>query len=540
LGSIAPSTLDLGKRSLHTTMSFKRFKWAEIRLRHMVAVSLSTHYYNAAYWYSDVRNNWNVVIGGLGRICINTPPVDKDMLNIFSGFVNMMYDEYFPKDVIPQTYEHYLQKNKSYSVKRKAALLVKHREFEQLTLTDKVKWTEAATFIKQECYDDVKKPRLINPRSDYFKAYVGDVISTADEVIYQSFDWMHVKHLDVKVRPLKLRDLFADFPVTCTDFTSWEASIKSEIMLTCECALLMRLFASTVPDWKLAYIIVAMTGIQYCRSDYGVVFEMVAERLSGDLWTSSFNFLVNCLITLFSYYMQFYTDMAMIDYVTNVRSIVKCLFEGDDGIHCCERGQLQPLHYTKLGFIAKMDYYDNCSVASFCGQVFHMNTLVNQTNPMKFILRFGWAGSRYHDSSEFKLRQLLKAKAYSYAYLYTQCPIIYPIVYNLIKLLDTMPLTEKLLRRVNDPYVADKIVLGVKFPPVNINVDDRHYMSQKFGISDSDQMCIERDLIQCGLNPWRSATLDALIPERHREFFDDQCRFQYANYIEYDSKVDLH
>jgi len=540
LGAICSDAVDLGLKHHNTSLWLRpKFDWAAIKTRHVMYSSMGPTYYNASYWYPDVRNNWNLIVGGLGRICINTPNPCDNFMTEFDQFVTKVYDSYFPKDVTPKDYDDYIKGHMSYTRPVKLQFMKYHAEFETYDKHFKYYCSNVMSFLKLEGHDQEKKPRWINPRSNQFKAYVGDLVSTMDDIIYSCLEWLHVKHIDNAERNKMLWSVFGLLGVSATDFTSWEASIKQKLMMIVEVKLVMRLFAGTVDDQKLAYILTTWTGIQHCENYNGVVFNTIAQRQSGELTTSGFNFLTDAMATMFAYYDQFYRDEGMDYFVQNMRTLVKAKFEGDDGLHCCVRGKLNDSTYIHLGLLAKMQYYENCSLTSFCGQLFSPATFVNQTDPVKFILKFGWVNARYHNSSDLTMNKLLKAKAYSYAYSYTQCPIIYPIAMFVLSELSAYKLDLKLLKATLDPHQAEKVAL-TKLPPVNIRIEDRQFMASHFNCSIVDQFNIEDEIILCGLGVWRSMTLDHLIPEKFRVFSDKLMRYQSSDYEEIDCEISLH
>lgn len=540
LGSIAPKTVDLGVKHVNSLIHIsKKFDFGQIRTRHIVYVTLGTNYSCATYWYPDVKNNWNNVVGGLGRICINTPIPDQQTLDDFNKFTTIFYDHYFPDNVEIKNYDTYIESHRSYTLSQKKRFKLLRKKMETASSDQIFDSIKVSSFLKREAYPEEKKPRWINPRTDEFKAYFGDVISTLDDVIYECLHWLHVKHIDVRERSSKLKNLFGNDPVTTSDFRSWEACVKQQIMVISEVKLMLRVLSKSMNPQKLTMLIVALTGIQQCKSRCGVIFNTVAQRQSGELSTSGLNFLTDAMITLYSYYDQFYRHMSKKHYIVNCRSLVKALFEGDDGIHYCPQGTLSDDTYTRLGFLTKMEHHYSNNLASFCGQIYNPETLVMITDPIKFILKFGWVDSRYHGASAVTFNKLLSAKAYSYAYQYIQCPIIYPICHNLIKLTKCKP-ELFYLYKVIDPYHADKIQQIIELPNPKISLLDRNFMSKVFRIDADLQTTIENDLIRCGLGEWDCPLLNGFLDSKFLKYHELQVRYQHADYVEVDEFVQLH
>lgn len=496
-------------------------------------------YVNATYWTADTRNIWNLVVGGIGRMCIDTPPQIPFVINLFDDFTTKFFDFFnFPTYVEFPDYINFILKHKAYTLTRRNYLAALHTKCDaDINNQSAYEWATVDSFLKHEWYDEEKKPRWINPRTDEFKSMFGHIINTMDKVIYDHLSQFHVKNIDTFERMKIIIALFGTEAVTTTDFSSWEAAIKQSIMECVEIKLINRMFASTVDPCALSYLIASLSGFQRCVTKAGVEFITPAQRCSGELTTSSFNFLTDCLITLFSYWKQFYQYLSVDDFLGS--GLVKAKFEGDDGIHNCPAGKLSAITYTQLGFIAKMEYYDNCYVASFCGQLFNPDTLVCYTNPLKFILRFGWIDVKYHDCKDSSRLKLLIAKAYSYAHQYPQCPIIYPICYSILRTFEWTP-TRKWMVKALGPYFDQYVNFDKVLPIIDIDDSDREHFARLFRIDCDAQIGIERELIACGLSEWYSPTLENFIPDKFRRFAVDQCRFVAIDYVELDNDVQLH
>lgn len=539
MGGITGEFVDIGLKSPTTVMTVKPRLQLEFRTRHANYMSLGPIYLGATYWTPDTKNVWNQIIGGMGRICIDTPSINDCLMAEYHCFVKILYDLYLvPRNIQPMDYDDFMDNHPYYTLEEKFKFKELNKIMEDATECQLFDSLTVQSFLKLEFYDSKKKPRWINPRTDEFKSMVGNIVHTMDEVIYDCFSEFHVKHMNNSMRRDKLIRKFGKLAVTTTDFTSWEATVKSELMNCTEIELLKRLFSDTVPAHKLAFIIYAWTGIQTCVTTAGVKMHTEAQRQSGEVTTSGFNFLTDMTVTLFSYYKQFFLEKTMVQFISEMSQLVPALFEGDDGIHRCGRGVLTADTYVQLGLIAKMEYHETLNTASFCGQVFSFEEDVVITNPIKVILKFGWANIKYYGIKN-KL-PLIIAKAYSFAYQYMQCPIIYPVCKNIVDNYADVAFNKQTLRKLIDPYKIEQIALGKQLPPVNIELGARNFMAQVMGISESDQIAIEEELISCGINQWHSSTMDNYIHAKFRGFWKELVRYEGKDYLEIDDRVRLH
>lgn len=340
------------------------------------------------------------------------------------------------------------------------------------------------SFIKSEAYDDYKHPRGINAYSDTLKAVCGPIQHALDEAIY-ALPWC-VKHQNVEDRPRLLKDLFGDVSVCGTDFTSMEAHHRGA-------------YAGIRQSWKswvgsnipgievyLELINWKNFGVNY--SSYKGITTVVEETLmSGDSSTSSDNLVLDMVLIFYIILKTKFGDPKQ--HVDKIKDI-KALFEGDDGIF--EQINPDPQLIIDMGIKLKIENYDNCGLASFCGIVADIEELVCVTDPKKILAGFGVLSPFYSEFGHLKKKALLRAKAMSYAVLYNNTPIIGELCQYVMRC--TRSISIDPIRNRLDKYEyqglerADKVWL--KKPCVGLST--RKLVHQLYNISIEKQLEIEQ------------------------------------------------
>lgn len=440
------------------------------------------------------------------------------------------------------SYDDYM-KTRDYPITRKK-VLTELREYmlNKATPRDKIKATRVDTFIKNEPYPEEKKPRFINPRSDEFKAVWGNVLHAVDEFVFAMLETFLVKNMTTAERTTKIYNLFKDSPkVSTSDYTGMENSVREDIMWF-ECRLLIRLLRGAIPESELQELIAALSYRQFCyNKSVGVGMNLATKRMSGELLTAVMNLLTNLLVHLYAYKKELYDELLNEDFFRLLGSEIRILLEGDDTIHACVRGQLTEHWFERCGFVVKLEHVDSIDKASFCGQVFNPKTHTLTTSPIKFLLKFGWGPIKYHSATDKVLRMLTTAKAYSYAFTFPQCPIIYPICYNIIKANRfAFNQVKYKLYDMFDPYMVQQLMFKVhELLPPDIDYCDREYVAETWGIPVSVQYDLEE---QCTPeNPiWSVPSLDHFLDLKFSLFAYNQIRFAPMTYEEVDLSVVLH
>lgn len=507
----------------------------ELRTRHLTYSALPICYKGAILYTYDTRNLNNTLMAGCTRIAQETPEVELDEVRLLYDFNQQLMKKFLiPVDKL-DTLEEVLKTHPHYTKARKNQIKTEEKKLNKGDISEWLDALYVETFIKREWYTEIGRPRLIDPRTDAFKAKFIPVIKAIDRALYPATKRFNVKGVSTSDRPKIIELMFGDRELLSTDFTAYESSIKTPIMHAVEIPLIRYLVGHLLSDEDFAYIVSGLTSMQTLNTK-GIRIMIDTLRQSGEISTATFNYYTNLVLTLFSYWRELYPDMTVAQFLDNLDEIIAKL-EGDDGLHTSDRGMIKGTTYTKLGFIVKIIKEERCSLASFCGQVYNHETMTSFSDPIKFILKFGWVDVKYHSAGENTLWKLVKAKAMSYASQYRQCPIIYPVCYDLIQKLIKVKVDIKDLLVFTDPYKLELIGDMDNYEVPNIKPEDRLFFEKHYNIKSEDQVLIEKELSE---NDFSSPTIDRYVRTDYKENWEKNVKFCPQNYTEVDEVTELY
>lgn len=357
------------------------------------------------------------------RLMRDVPPYNKALLVELSDFVRNWLTENV-RPVVPLPFEEWLSTT-TYNEERKQEL---REAFNRLR--GDVPAAEACSavqaFVKSEAYDEWKHARMINSRSDEFKAFSGPLFKAIEKELYTNKAF--IKHVPVPDRPALIAALNRTGRVVIdSDFKAYESHFVKAIMLAVECQLYTHCLKGSCSKRVLTCLIRAITGTNNIRLRCGIKARLQARRMSGDMCTSLGNGFTNLMLALFIAHKYNYT--------------IEGFVEGDDGIFAlsgCTDGWVPtprdggkptpggdcPLvrEYAKLGFTIEINSYADARLASFCGMVFGPDNAIIR-DPRHFLRTFGWTQSFINARTD-TMMELLRAKALSSSYETPQCPIV--------------------------------------------------------------------------------------------------------------------
>lgn len=402
-------------------------------------------------------------------------------------------------------------KNCPYTEARKAEILKTwHDDDDEMCEGDE----ENDGFVKREWYMLFKHARLINSRSDKFKAYSGRFFKLIESEIYKMPEF--IKHVPVADRPRYVKDMFEGFSVFYgSDYTSFESCFDSEFMQICECVLYRHMLQNYPEQAEL--ICKTISGVNKCKFKDFVV-RMQGVRMSGDMCTSLGNGFSNLMI--FEY-------MCMRSGVEH-----RVVVEGDDAL-AATSGPIDESVPEKLGFILKIDKYDRLEDASFCGMLLSSEG-TRFSDPRKNLLKFGWSHSALGFGG-IKVRMgLLRAKSLSLLYENPRCPILTALALRGLELTKGYKarwVFDSYKMAMKDEIVAarghtkDQVELGIS-PVIRADFD------RLFAISPAVQLEIECQIASLEVGPNYSPLISSLF-----ECMDD-VRTYSSMYVHSQSKVE--
>lgn len=405
------------------------------------------------------------------RLFRRTPGLDKDLLKGFKAFVEDQVRG-MPKVAVGEVdFDVWINSRKSYNQSRKDQIRQAREDLRGGPPTPR-QCAHIDAFVKSESYPEFKYPRMINSRSDAWKAFAGPYISACEDIVYSYFPEF-IKHTPVPERPAKIAALKkAGRRYFATDFTAFESHFVPEVMDACENVLLRHL----LQDWRYADLVCKTNaGWNNMRTRTGVRARVKGRRMSGDLWTSLGNG---------------FTNLMLVKYIAHLKSgVVDGFVEGDDGIFSSSV-EITKEDYERLGFTIKIEEVPDPTRASFCGLVFADSGQIIR-DPLRFVTNFGWTQS-FIAAGDRIMRGLLLAKGLSAANEAGQCPIVGAIARRaIIEAGDVAPVF------VYDGYHTEDLT-HYKVEPFAPAADTRTLFAQQYGIPVETQLRLEDAILRHG------------------------------------------
>jgi hypothetical protein len=328
----------------------------------------------------------------------------------------------------------------------------------------------------------VKAPRLINARADAAKLLFGAIGQAVDSVIFSNVHFIKKVAWHLRVRTIKKRLVRSGLLYHNLDYTSFECSFGKEWVEKIECYFLDKIadFCPKFMDLVQGILGPTLAGIQKIRNIfYRALVE--ATRMSGEMFTSSFNGLANYILVTFLYG----------DYLFDF------FLEGDDNILACTA---EPPDIVKraasLGFHLKLTRLAYPGDASFCGLVFCEDSDHPIRDASYILAKFGWTDPRYHGSGLNLKRRLLRAKALSLGYENGRCPILWKLAEKFLHLTDGAKLGKLAESRVFSQYERERMAEAFQQGP-DVGEPDvalRVFYEKMYGISVKHQLKIEQEI----------------------------------------------
>lgn len=377
---------------------------------------------------NSVINQLACVFKRFGR---KLPDQDPDEVAKFCKYAKLMIDSLprvNPHDI--PTFEEWLDQS-SYTGAEKAklrAVFASEFQYGKKTCVNK-------SFIKSETYmDPDKAARGINSYVDESKVDLGPFQKAIDKALFGITSRMghrfFEKGLDPATRPQRLWDLFGTDPVFSTDFSSFECHHRDAYA-----DIINYWMQHSIQHVPYAY---AHTFLQpYMTKGRNVSkFKSITARvddtlMSGAMWTSSANSLLNFLIC--TYLCASSVGVAVDGMVDWTYSCYRGKHEGDDGIFYCP-ADIEDQLVRRLGLLLKFEGHDmlarhkDFSTAAFCGILCDINELAGMTDAMKALSKFFIMPPALERSRRSKQDMYLRCKALSYKHAYANAPIIGPLM----------------------------------------------------------------------------------------------------------------
>lgn len=353
-------------------------------------------------------------------------------------------------------------------------------------------------FLKNEMYMKFDtQPRGIFAAGDESKVLLGPLIHSIDHKVMMTsrLSKFFMKGKDPMLRPEILMKAFGLRPVMGTDFSSFEAHHRKQLMEVGRFWIMhmaRNLNNDRMSNATRRVIARMLSGVNIVQFR-DIEIELVECLMSGAMWTSSLNGVLNLLIMSYLTMRSKEPDTAIEELAVRAFEEFNGFVEGDDGI--AETGIVNEALIKGLGIILKFDYFPNFGEASFCGIVCDEEAMVNLSDPKKFLAKVFTLDAKYEDARDSIKLGLLRAFALSTKYALNNCPIIGPIAHHICTLTASVDATcrssemdmwqRNLLKSATEKKVW-------KMEP-DVSYLSRIKVEKIFRISVADQLRIERE-----------------------------------------------
>ncbi len=504
-------------------------------MRLPVSSSLPIYCKTAVRPKPDHRDPLNSVCGVIQRFGNEPPPVNHESLAELRRFIDLWLKRYLKPIEADEvlSFDDWIN-SAPYTENRREQLRQVYRccnshyaESGRLK-----KFRRCKSFVKDEAYDDFKKPRLINSRLDEAKCFCGPIFQQISDKLFELPPF--IKKVPFRDRPMVIKEslMKPGAIYACDDYSAFESHFTAEVMKNIEFRLYHYMTKKLGQRHKLFmdFCYQCLAGTTKCRfQDFTATLK--ATRMSGEMNTSLGNGFSNLMVHLYLVWINSGRQNVVAHEMLN-----RIFIEGDDSIASYDSKSYIPTEeqFKKMGWTIKHEEYDNFGMASFCGAVVDPDDMTILCNPIKVLCGFGWTPRRYIRAGSTLRNELMRAKALSYLYQYEGCPIVDPFSRAVLRYVGDKPIRDS-VRNAMEPHKREILEQAENYyiRPQNITLRSRLMMENKFGISIVDQLFVEISFI--GLNgPFSIDSLINLIPKSWLRTRDLYVSSYYDNFFKCD------
>lgn len=469
-----------------------------------VAKALPWHVSNGVLPRPDPNDIESVLLGAIKRFGFQPPEVTEEDQKLYREFCN----ETFRKEFVPfergtfMSFEDWLIQYDA-SQGRKGELTAAYLQFcEKYGRRPHSDVLRIGSFIKDEPYVQEKPLRWINARDDLAKTFFGPPFQMIGDELANS-PWL-IKKIPVADRAKFLMELFSGngVGVDGTDYVSFEAHFVEWKM-----RVELDFYEYMLQNWDDFKLFTEFYGYLSGESGRNVCYMrgfgylmLVATRMSGEMNTSLGNTFHN---------------MMMIRFLAHIKGAsVRGVVEGDDGNAAYYPEEAAPTEedFARFGWKIKLTKYNNVGDASFCGNVFEPSSGVVVTDPIEVLLKLGWVGRRHIGAGHKYLMGILRCKVLSAAHQYGRNPIIWAAVTRLLELTEGVKIPKSYVDSMDQHHRLSVRRYIETLPIIARPCDaDRFLVERLYGISYSEQIHLEKKLLEMDLGPFELPLY--LIPE---------------------------
>jgi len=278
-------------------------------------------------------------------------------------------------------------------------------------------------FIKTEGYPEYKWPRAINSFSDLTKVIWGPLCHAIDHSTFETINgnserWF-MKFTNPKTWSAELESMFGEGRVMTTDFSSFEAhhrGVFSRVIYF----WMMHMARPCLPTNAMKRSFAqAILGTHVCKG-MGVTATLNERLMSGAMWTSSSNGMLNLLITSYLVKRSENPLMDACELAALAHKNFKMKAEGDDGITLVDR--VDESLIQRLGISLDFKYHQSYRTAKFCSILCAEGTSAIIKDPLKTLRSYFVIPNSV--PNENRARHYLRAKSLSFKYCFNDSPIV--------------------------------------------------------------------------------------------------------------------
>jgi hypothetical protein len=457
-------------------------------IRRPAMIGLNSMIEGAAFFRPNTTDPLSAGQGALKRLWHDRPPLNRRLLRKLKKFVG----KWCRKHLTPLTVDDVLdfeawleQVNQPLAVKeeyRKA-----YQQFLDSELPASVLKRKKG-FVKKEFYQDPKYHRIISSPDNLEKVVQGPLAHAIEEKLFALP--FFIKKIPREHWPKYIADICEGEGLQCynSDYESFEASFVVDIKRAVELQMAEYMLQNFLAGFEAQDILSRTCKITIMSKLF--VGWMKARRHSGEMTTSLFNGFSNLVVNAF------------IALKVNGATIFKGVVEGDDGLFVHNGRQPTREQFKELGFLIKILHVDRYFESSFCGVVFHPESMRTLANPWKALLTVSWASDEYLRCSKETRRMLGIVKGLSYLAQYPGCPVIHSISKWLLRVngFERSKLEEYLLwyesQRATGWWERANVkqIRKSSLEDCEPNLQDRLLVAKLFDMSEDMQLELERRL----------------------------------------------
>lgn len=322
---------------------------------------------------------------------------------------------------------------------------------------------------------------------------------------------LYVKNVPVRDRPKHLHNLFGDECVVIGDFSSFECHMRGEFAKVVNYTINHLLGPRCDPNFRKMLNAHMLTFNETYYRSTRFRAQTPQTLMSGAVWTSLGNAILSSFLILYLRLRDKYPEMHYRELVKRWSSVKMCA-EGDDTISL--GGAYNTQLISQLGLKLKSKVLPWYGAGDFCGITKTRDVDDVMTDPVKVLCNFFLMDVQQSQMKPTKCDGLMRAKALSYYYQYSKCPVVGELAWCVLKRTAGRQVCTKNLSYHRDLVLREALSAGkfYKIPPV-VDPRSRENFYNLYGVSPAMQIKMEMSFIRWLKDPSYNCELpDQFLP----------------------------